>query len=48
MAVRNHFCRPDGVSDQGGYDREPDMLDFLRANPFTLTAPVLRILSIEK
>lgn len=32
-ALRNHFCWPDGMSDGGGNDREPDMLDFLRINP---------------
>ena len=33
MALRNHFCWPDGVSDDGGNDREEDMLEFLRNNP---------------
>jgi poly(3-hydroxybutyrate) depolymerase len=33
LAVRNHFCWPDGVSDGGGNDRELDMLNFFKANP---------------
>ncbi len=32
-ALRNHIHWPDGISDGGGRDWEPTMLDFLRDNP---------------
>lgn len=36
LALQNHFRWPDGIYDEApltGLDREPDMLDFLRAHP---------------
>ena len=33
IATVNHLRWPDGVADGSGIDHEPDMLDFLKANP---------------
>jgi poly(3-hydroxybutyrate) depolymerase len=40
LAILNHLHWPDGISDGSGMDYEPMMLDFLRANPASITRVV--------
>jgi hypothetical protein len=35
VSLLNHVRWPDGVADGSGIDHEPEMLDFLRARPWT-------------